>query len=259
MHATRHGRPSHPGRKVLAFLSLTLVACAPSRAQSLQAPAPGTAPDTGTIQVTGQAEILVPADRVTVSFGVETESASAREASNLNASKMDAVISALRGTGIQDLEIETFGYTLVPEYRYPNREDPNRQTISGYRATNHIRVSNPDVDAAGPLLDAGIQAGANRVVDLRFEASDTREARLMALAQAVESAREEARTIADAMGVVLGPPLEVRGGASPGEPRVLAAPRMAMEAAVPSTPIEAGRQRVSANVTIVFRILENTP
>jgi hypothetical protein len=34
---------------------------------------------------------------------------------------------------------------------------------------------------------------------------------------------------------------------------------MAMEAAVPSTPIEAGRQRVSANVTIVFRILENTP
>lgn len=255
MHLTHHDRSSRSGGTALTLLSLALTACAPVRAQSLPAPAP----DTGTIQVTGQAEILVPADRVTISFGVETESTSAREASTLNASKMDAVISALRGTGIRDLQIETFGYTLVPEYRYPNREDPNRQTISGYRATNHIRVSNPDVDAAGSLLDAGIQAGANRVVDLRFEASDTREARLEALTQAVRSAREEAQTIAEAMGVVLGSPMEVRGGASPGQPRILAGARMAMEAAAPPTPIEAGRQTVSANVTIIYRIRENTP
>lgn len=242
----------------MLFLLLTLVACAPARAQSLSGPAPVQTPDTGSIQVTGQAQIMVPADKVSISFGVETEAPSAREASDLNAAKMDAVISALRGTDIRGLEIETFGYSLVPEYRYPNRDDPGRQTISGYRALNNIRVSSPEVDNAGPLLDAGIQAGANRVVDLRFEASDTREVRLEALAQAVQSAREEAQTIADAMGVLLGPPLEVRGGATPGQPRVLTAARMAMEAAAPSTPIEAGRETVSANVTIVYRILEKT-
>jgi uncharacterized protein YggE len=201
----------------------------------------------------------VAADRVIVSFGVETEATSAREASSLNASRMEAVVGALRNTGIDGIEIETFGYTLVPEYRYPNRDDPSRQTISGYRATNHIRVTIPEVDAAGAVLDAGIGAGANRVVDLRFDARDTREARLQALEDAVRAAREEAQTIAAAMGVLLGPPLEVRGGASPGEPRVLAAARMAMEAAAPATPIEAGRQTVSANVTIVYRILERTP
>ena len=59
-----------------------------------------------------------------------------------------------------------------------------------------------------------------------------------------------------AMGVALGPPLEVLGGASPGEPRVLARAAVMEEMASIRTPIEAGRQTVSASVTVLFRILE---
>jgi hypothetical protein len=201
----------------------------------------------------------VPVDRVSISFGVETESESAREASSLNAARMEAVVGALRGAGIPGVEIETFGYSLNPEYRYPNREDPSRQTISGYRATNHIRVTIPEVGNAGEILDVGIGAGANRVVDLQFEAVDTREARLRALREAVRAAQEEARTIADAMDVILGPPLEVSGGASSNEPRGFARATMMEEMAAVRTPIEAGLQTVSANVTILYRIRERTP
>jgi len=108
-------------------------------------------------------------------------------------------------------------------------------------------------------LDSGIAAGANRVINLQFQAGDTRDARHEALREAVRTAREEAETIAEAMGVVLGPPLEVRGGATPGEPRVLARAAMMEEMAGATTPIEAGRQTVSANVTIVYQIREKTP
>jgi len=256
----------HPSFSSASFLvgflllsPLVLSACAPARAQTLPSPTPAAGPEGGTIQVSGQAQIQVPADRVRISLSVETEAASAREASQLNAARMEAVMEALRRTGVRGLEIETFGYSLSPEYRYPNREDPSRQTISGYRALNNIRVTAGDVDAAGAILDAGIGAGANRVVDLRFEATDTREARLQALREAVQTAREEARTLAEAMGVSLGPPLEVQGGASPGEPRVLARAAMFAEAAAAPTPIEAGAQTVSANVTILYRILEKAP
>lgn len=204
----------------------------------------------------GQAQVQVPTERMSISFGVETESESAREASTLNAERMEAVISALRGAGVEGLEIETYGYALNPEYRAPSRDDPARRTISGYRAANHIRVTVPRLEEAGEILDVGIGAGANRVVDLRFEAGDTRDARLQALRDAVGSAREEAQVIAEAMGVVLGPPLEVRGGASPGEPRVMARMAMAEAMVAPSTPIEPGRQTVTANVTITYRILE---
>lgn len=244
---------------LLVLASALAVACAPATAQPLPIPSPPQEEGEGTIRVTGQARIQVPVDRVSISFGVETESESAREASSLNAARMAAVVDALRNAGIPGVEIETYGYSLNPEYRYPNREEPSRQTISGYRAANHIRVTIPDVGSAGEILDAGIGAGANRVVNLQFQAADTREARLQALRDAVSTAQEEARTIADAMGVALGPPLEVSGGASPGEPRELARTRVMAEMGPIQTPIEPGLQTVSANVTIVYRIRERTP
>lgn len=258
----------------LSLGAFILVGCTAATAQSLPSPNPQpraersstqameqeTPQEThqGTIQVTGQAQILVPAEQVIISFSVETEAASAQEASSTNASRMESVVAALRGAGLEGLEIETFGYSLNPEYRYPNPQNRGEQVISGYRARNNIRVTIPDVDAAGEILDVGIGAGANRVTNLQFQAVDTREARLEALREAVRTAREEAQTIADAMDVTLGPPLEVRGGATPGEPRVFARAAMMDEMAGARTPIEAGSQAVSANITIIYRILEKT-
>jgi uncharacterized protein YggE len=76
-----------------------------------------------------------------------------------------------------------------------------------------------------------------------------------ALREAVKRAREEAQTMADAMGVRLGPALEVRSGGPSGGPTVLYR-SMATEMAAARTPIEAGEQTVSASVTITYRILE---
>jgi len=256
MNHRLRSRSCPSGRGSLLLTPILMVACAPAMAQPLPSPMPGQETEEGTIRVTGQAQIQVPADRVSISFGVETESVSAQEASNLNAAKMEAVIAALRGAGVAGLQIETYGYSLNPEYRVQSREDPNRRSISGYRAMNNIRVTVPRIDAAGQILDVGIGAGANRVVNLQFEATDTREARLEALREAVRGAREEAQTIAEAMGVLLGSPLEVQGGASPGEPRMLARAAMMDEVAGMRTPIEAGNQTVSASVTILYRILE---
>ena len=246
-------------RRALFLAPVVLVACAPATAQSLPSTVPLQEGENGTIQVTGQAQIQVPADQVSVSFTVETESESAQEASDLNAGRMEAVVGALRGLGMEGMEIETHGYSLTPEYRMSTREEPARRIISGYRALNNIRVKVPEVEAAGEVMDAAIASGANRVVNLRFEAADTREARLQALRDAVRTAREEAETIAEAMDVRLGPPLEVRGGAAPAEPRMLARAAMVDEMGGARTPIEAGNQTISATVTILYRILERNP
>jgi uncharacterized protein YggE len=234
-----------------------LWACAPATAQTV-ASTPSPDNDAGTLQVSGQAQVEVEADRTVISFAVETEASSARAASRSNAEKMDAVFKALRQVDIQGLELETFGYSLSPEYQRPRPPETTTAVIAGYRATNQVRATFPGTDRAGEVLDAGIGAGANRVVNLAFQASDTREARLRALTLAVESATEEAGTMARAMGVRLGPALEVRGGSSAENPRPMAMAFRSAEAAAPSTPVEAGTQTVSANVTITFRILEGS-
>jgi uncharacterized protein YggE len=195
---------------------------------------------------------------VTISFTVETQAPTAAEATSLNAERMDGVIQALRGSGVPELRIETFGYSLQPEYERPQ---PNREAraIVGYRAHNNIRCTFKELDAAGSVLDRAVEAGANRIANLSFGASDTREARLQALAEAVRQAREQAETMAEAMGVELGRVLEVTGGAS--SPPV--GPRRAVMfeavAADVATPIEAGNLTVSASVSVSYRILERFP
>jgi uncharacterized protein YggE len=191
---------------------------------------------------------------VKIGFSVETDAPSAGEATEENASMMEAVVAAVRGSGIQGLDLETYGYVLRPEYEVA-RDGSGTRTISGYRVQNNLRVSFPDVDAAGQLLDLAVRAGANRVANLQFEASDTKAARMEALRLAVLNAREQADAIASAMGVGLGIALEVQGGVSAPNPRAPAG-IMLRASAESTTPVEAGDQMVAASVTVTFRILE---
>jgi len=204
------------------------------------------------LEVSGSATVSVPPDRAQASFAVETQAKSAAEAAGQNAERMAAVIAALQGSGVQGITVETFGYTLRPDYRY----DPNSgqsQTIDGYTASNNVRATTRDVTAVGRLIDFAIGAGANRVSSLGFEASNTDAARAEALRLAVGRARSEAEAIATALGVELGAALEVHGGAQAPGPRPMMDVAFRMAEAVP-TPIEAAGQEVQANVTIRFAL-----
>ncbi|MGD2121330.1 MAG: SIMPL domain-containing protein [Gemmatimonadota bacterium] len=246
---------SGPGRTILFASLILLYSCAPALAQANSTGNPPPPPDEGgTIQVTGQAQITVPADLARISFTVETEGTSAGEATEANAALMDAVIEAIRSIGLDDVDIQTFGYSLRPEYQV-SREDTGTRTISGYRVQNNIRVEFSDVDAAGTVLDGAVEAGANRVANLQFVASDTRAARLQALREAVSNAREQAEAIASAMEVELGIALEVQGGASAPDPRSPGGIMLRASAEV-ATPVEAGDHLVTASVSIKYRILE---
>ncbi len=250
---------------------LLLAACAPATAQAPGHPEegpldhayiyevhPDQIPPRDTvpafIEVSGTAQVSVSADRAQIDLAVETEGETADEAARSNAARMDRVIQALRGSDFSNLVIETHGYGLQPRYRRPaSGQDPSPE-IDRYRAVNNVRVTLTQIERVGELLDAAIGAGANRVSSLRFDARDTEPARLEALRGAVEQAEAQAQAIASALGVRLGPPLEVRGGAqAPTPPLAMAATRaMAMEAA--PTPIEPAEQTVTASVTIRYAI-----
>lgn len=206
------------------------------------------------IQVSGQASVSVPADLVRINLSVETEAPSAGEATRANALRMEAVVAAMRGMDIADMELETFGYSLRPEYEVA-RDGSGTRVISGYRVQNNLVVILPDVEATGRVLDEAVEAGANRVASLSFEASDTREARLRVLREAVANAREQAEAIADAMGVELGSALEVQGGANAPIPRSPGGV-MLRASAESTTPVEPGQQMVTASVSIKYRISE---
>lgn len=211
------------------------------------------AADTGFIEVGGTGSVTVAPDQAMVAFAMETRATSAAEAASQNADAMDRVLRAVRDAGFEGLELETFGYSLQPEYAASNNQ--RTREIVAYTAHNNVRATISDVDAVGRLIDAAIGAGANRVANIAFTASDTEEAEGEALAMAVRNARAQATVIAEALGRRLGPPLVVYGGAQRPIPLRSDMPmRTAFEAQVAPTPIEVGDQTVSASVTVRFAL-----
>lgn len=236
----------------LALLA-ALTACG-GRPTAAQAPPAPALPTPAFIEVSGSATVSVKPDRVRASFAVETQGADADQAAARNAELMDAVVRALRASGVAGVQVETFGYNLRPDYTVATDRPAQARVIAGYTALNNVRVGASDVAAAGKLIDAAIRAGANRVSALSFEASDTGPARQEALTQAVRAATAQAETMARALGRSLGAPLEVRGGADQPYPRAGGEVMFrALEAAV-DTPIEAADLTVSASVTIRFAL-----
>lgn len=210
------------------------------------------APDPGWIQVDGTGSVDVTPDRASVSFAVETRAAAASDASQSNADAMDAVLRALRAAGLPGLQLESFGYSLRPEYA--RTDDQRTREIVAYTALNNVRATIEDVDQVGRVIDTAIGAGANRVGGISFFASDTREAQNEAMARAVQEATAEARVIAETLGHELGPPLEVNGGAQRPRPIMRGEAMMATAAQAAPTPIEAGDQTVTATVSIRFAL-----
>jgi uncharacterized protein YggE len=231
--------------------ALALAAASPLAAQM-----PPMQPEPA-ITVQGMAEVRIPSDRARLSFMVETQTTTAREAAQQNADRMDRVVRALREAGGTTVTVETGGYELHPVYRQIARNETDIPTIEAYRAVNHVMVRADDLARVGGLIDAAITAGANRITALTFEARDTEPARLEAVRLAVAKARAEAEAAAGALGVALGPPLEVNVGMDYGYPPPTPMYRQAMAmdmAQSAPTPIEAGEQTVRANVSVRYRI-----
>ena len=201
------------------------------------------------VEVNGTATVDVPTDQAQVAFAVETRASEAAEASSSNATLMTRVLTAIRGANLPGLELETFGYSLQPQYA----TDTQRvRSIAGYVAYNNVRATIDDVNQVGRVIDVAIGAGANRVATIAFTASDVEPARAEALAEAVANARSQAEVLARELGFELGAPLEVRGGADRPIPLMMEAMRAAQVS--DATPIEAGEQTVSANVTVRFAL-----
>jgi hypothetical protein len=145
--------------------------------------------------------------------------------------------------------IWTGGYSLYPEYNEPR--DGGKATITGYRAENSISIETGALDLVGPLIDAAIAAGANRVNSLDYNLRDNSKARSEAITKASKDAQTQAQALAAALAVKLGPIVHASTVAEirPVQARVAFGAAKAM-----STPIEPGQVTVPATVSLTYEI-----
>lgn len=225
---------------------LALLPAAALGAQNIPTPQMSHEP-TPAISSSATAEAKYAPDRATVSIAVQTKAPTAAAAAADNATKQNAVLSSLRALGMTNEQLSTTGYSVNPEYRYPQNAAP---ILTGYTVTNTILADVHDLKLIGKVLDTALASGSNMISSLDFYASNTDAATQQALTDAVVKARTQAGTAARAAGGTLGAliHLNINGGSAAPPPRPMFVAKT-MAAGAQDTQINPGQQAISVSVT----------
>ncbi len=194
-----------------------------------------------TITVTGTGTATSTPTRATVSFGVQTQAATAKAALAENGAEMRKVIAALEAAGAKD--IKTQWVSLSPVYG-------DNQSLQGYSASNSVSAT-VTFAAAGATIDGAVEAGANQVDGPSPLADDTDSLYKKALADAVANAREHAEALAAAAGAKVG---EVTAISESGAAPIPFTFDQKAAAASAPTPVVAGPQDTTASVVVTFAL-----
>jgi len=246
---------NRPYRIALLVTSLTVSAgiAAPLTAQAVTPSAPAT------IEVSGSGEAKATPDRALIYVGIQTRGRTAAIAGQENAKLATAVLDAVRVAGIARDQIGTMNYSVSPSYRY--YPDGRKPELTGYDASNTVRIEVRNLELVGKVIDASLGAGANNISGLSYYASQLEATKREALGTATTDARLNAEVMAKAAGGTLGALVTVSSqmAESPGPFPVMA---MAMrgKSADEATPMVApSEQTVNATVVGRWQFVPNTP
>jgi len=211
------------------------------------------------ITVSGYGTVDTHPDEAVLRLAVVTQAEDAKNASDENVEKMDAVLAALYEIGIPEDDAVTSGYRVRPRYNWRDDEE----SLIGFQVQNSLVVTVRDITKVGDVIDATIGAGANEINDVTFTVSDDRQAELRdeAIADAVDKAKADAASVARAMDVAIVGPVEISTTGSQFSPyRMYMGYEAVYDEAMPvemkamgaGPQIQPGDVTVSAQVTVVY-------
>ncbi len=205
------------------------------------------------IRVSGSGKVAVAPDKADLTLSVEIQAKTAESARAQAASAMEALIKAVKDSGVAEKDIQTSSVSLYPNY---SGDAANR--IVGYQLTNQVAVCIRDIDKTSAIIDAAVKAGGNaaRVQGIAFGIENPEPAQSQARGKAYANAKMKAEEYAKLAGVSLGTPLHISEGSQQAPTPRPYGDMVQMKAAMvdTATPVQAGEQEVSVNVDVVFGI-----
>lgn len=211
------------------------------------------------ITLSSQATIFKPADELQLSIGVVEVGEKAEAVLQANSAKMEAVIANLESIGLTKKEYQTGRFSITPTYTpYPKNPPPNwKPSINGYEVNNTLTIKTDKIPLAGKLIDAANKAGANSIENIHFALHDPRAYWNEAMAAATTNAINDVKVIAQAAGVKLGRIISITlDNANAISPRINNIYFAKSSGAETAPPIEAGDVSITANVSIIYELME---
>ncbi|MEA5511518.1 SIMPL domain-containing protein [Crocosphaera sp. UHCC 0190] len=204
-----------------------------------------------TLTVTGEGIERISTTLTEISLGVEISGKTATEVQENVAQRTSAVVSFLKSRQVEHLE--TTGIGLQPNYQYDN----NQRRLVGYIGTNTVSFR-LKTEAVGGLLDEAVKAGATRIDNVSFTATETAisQAQKKALQSATLDAQQQAKAVLDTLNFQSQEIINIAiNGANVPKPQLIQAAETFKTTAnaPPITPVIGGEQTVRASVTLQIR------
>ena len=200
-----------------------------------------------TFDVSGEAKVVVIPDQASLSMGVVEEGSSIKVVQERTNTKMQKLISELKGMGIKEKDIKTTSYNY-------NQDWQDRSRVSAY-ATVQVTIS--DLENVSSVLDLVGKLGLDNVSGPVFGLSDsllektTKEAR----GEAIEKAKKKAEELSGLAGMRLGRIVNISEGNVGAPVPMYARSEIMMDKAggAPTpTPVEPGSNEVWVSVTLSY-------
>jgi uncharacterized protein len=183
-------------RNITLFGFLVMILCLRSPAQNKHA-----AEEPTTLLVHGEATVSVEPDIAELDVGVLTQAQTSQAAADQNATKAKQVVAGLQRL-VASSDIKSVNLSVNPNYRYG--KDGGAGVVTGYTASNTIRVAVRDLSQLRKVIEAATQSGASSINRLAFDLKDEKAARARALAEAAGQAQAGAEALASSLKLRIG-------------------------------------------------------
>ncbi len=203
--------------------------------------------------VEGQAEATAIPDSALISFGVTKDATSVQQAKDEVNKITNQITEDIKKLGVEVKDIKTTNYSVNPQYDYAF----GKQQLRGYTISADMQVKLKPIDQANKAIDLATKLGATNVGGVQFVLEDSKQKALenQARKEAIDNAKEKAKSLADAAGIKLGRIIDIQenGGV---QPPVRYALMKSMDAAgeeqKPATELSPGENKISVSITLSY-------
>jgi uncharacterized protein YggE len=209
------------------------------------------------IWVSGSGKVSAVPDTAILRLGIESQESSVAYAQEQANAAMNAVMSALKTSGVAEKDIQTQYFNIQKVTRWDEKE--GREVVLGYLVTNVVAAKIRDINKVGAVIDAVAVAGGDltRIDSIGFTIDEPSDYYDEARTKAMADATDKAEQLAEMADVKLGKPTYITESTyypysdyrEDFYGKIAAAPTM-------ETPISAGEMEITVNVQVAYAILD---
>jgi len=204
----------------------------------------------GELAVIGEGKVDVVPDTAQVNVGIIVSNATTVEtAQNQINQTNNSIVAAMEALGISDEDVSTSNYSINSDYNY----ESGTNEITGYSGNASLSIKVRNLDILPQVIEQSTANGANQILGTSFVIDKPEDYREQARNAAIENAQQQAKELADRLGIKLGKVTNIVESSGNDYPMPMYDRALSVEAmGGGSANLQPGSQTITSTVTLYF-------